>query len=166
VVETVLQTASEEAAEKGVFFNLETRGLDGRGDFFIDRRLMAKALSHILENSIEAVTQIPIGRKGSVVKVSLFGDEGSVGISIQDRGEGIPKRNLDRIFEPFFSTRPNRVGLGLTFVKRVVEEQGGSIQVESRLKKGTTVTLMFTKDRRRTLRREKLSPEGVGRNAH
>jgi PAS domain S-box-containing protein len=161
VVETVLQTASEEAAEKGVFFNLETRGLDGRGDFFIDRGLMAKALTHILENSIEAVTQMPMGKKGSVVKVSLFGDGGSIGVSISDRGEGIPKKNLDRIFEPFFSTRPNRVGLGLTFVKRVVEEQGGSVRVESRLKKGTTVTLIFTKDRRRMLRREKLSPGGM-----
>ena len=161
VVETVLQTASEEAAEKGIFFNLETRALDGRGDFFIDKGLMAKALAYILENSIEAVTQIPMGRKGSVVKVSLFGDGGSIGVSISDRGEGIPKKNLDRIFEPFFSTRPNRVGLGLTFVKRVVEEQGGSIRVESLLKKGTTITLIFAKDRRRMLRREKLSPEGA-----
>jgi signal transduction histidine kinase len=162
VVETVLQTASEEAAEKGVFFNLETRALEGRGDFFIDRDLIAKALLHILENSMEAVTQIPMGKKGSVVKVSLFGDGGNIGISISDRGEGIPKKNLDRIFEPFFSTRPNRVGLGLTFVKRVAEEQGGSIRVESRLKKGTTITLIFAKDRRRMLRREKLSPEGAG----
>jgi signal transduction histidine kinase len=54
------------------------------------------------------------------------------------------------------------VGLGLTFVKRVVEEQGGKIQVESRLKKGTTITLTFPKDRRRILRREKISPEAVG----
>ena len=133
VVETVLQTSSKEAAEKGVFFNLETRALDGRRDFFIDKDLIAKALFYILENSIEAVRQIPVGKKGRVVKVILFEDGGSIGISISDRGEGIPKKNLGRIFEPFFSTRPGRVGLGLTFVKRVVEEQGGSIRVESRL---------------------------------
>ncbi len=163
VVETVLQTSSKEAAEKGVFFNLETRALEGRGDFFIDKDLIAKALFCILENSIEAVRQIPIGKKGRVVKVFLFGDGGSIGISISDRGEGIPKKNLGRIFEPFFSTRPGRVGLGLTFAKRVVEEQGGSIRVESRLKKGTTITLTFAKDRRRMLRREQLSPEGVER---
>jgi PAS domain S-box-containing protein len=163
VVEAVLQASSEGAAEKGVFFNLETRALEGRGDFFIDKDLIGKALFYILENSIEAVTQIPMGKKGRLVKVSLFGDGGSIGISISDRGEGIPKKNLARIFEPFFSTRPSRVGLGLTFAKRVVEEQGGSIQVESRLKKGTTITLIFTKDRRRILRREQLSPEGVER---
>ena len=166
VVETVLRAASEKAAEKGVFFNLETRALEGRGDFFIDKDLIAKALFYILENSIEAVTQIPMGKKGAVVKVSLFGDGGDIGISISDRGEGIPKKNLGRIFEPFFSTRPNRVGLGLTFVKRVVEEQGGSIRVGSRLKKGTTITLIFAKDRRRILRREQLSAEGMGTGNH
>jgi signal transduction histidine kinase len=56
------------------------------------------------------------------------------------------------------------VGLGLTYAKRVVEDQGGSIQVDSRLKKGTTITLTFPKDRRRKLRREKLSPEAMENN--
>ncbi len=162
VVKTVLQAASEEAADKGVFFNLETKALEGKGDFFIDKGLITKALFYVLENSIEAATQTPTGEKGGVVKVTLFENGGSIGISISDRGEGIPKKNLDRIFEPFFSTRPNRVGLGLTFVKRVVEEQGGSIRVESRLRKGTTITLIFAKDRRRILRREQLSQEGMG----
>jgi len=162
VVETVLQTLSKEAAEKGVFFNLETRALEGEGSLFIDRDLIAKALFYILGNSIEGVTRIPMGKKGRIVKVSLLGDGGRIGVSISDKGEGIPKKNLNRIFEPFYSTRPDRVGLGLTFVKRVVEEQGGKIQVESRLKKGTTITLTFPKDRRRILRREKISPEAVG----
>jgi len=157
VVEAILKTSSREAAEQGVFFNLETSALEGRGDFYIDKNLITKALSHILENSIEAVGQIPRGKKGKVVKISLFGNGEDIGVSISDRGEGIPQRKLDRIFEPFFSTRPGRVGLGLTFAKRVVEEQGGSIRVESRLRKGTTVTLTFAKDRRRILRREQLS---------
>jgi signal transduction histidine kinase len=68
------------------------------------------------------------------------------------------------MFEPFFSTRPDRVGLGLTFVKRVVEEQGGSIRVESRLKRGTTIALIFPKDRRRIVRREEISSEAVGKD--
>jgi len=166
VVKTVLQASSKDAAEKGVLFNLETRALEGRGDFFIDKDLIGKALFYILENSIEAVAQMPMAKKGRVVKVSLFGDGGRIGISISDRGEGIPKKNLARIFEPFFSTRPSRVGLGLTFAKRVVEEQGGSIRVESRLRKGTTITLIFEKDRRRILRREQLSPKGMGTDNH
>ncbi len=163
VVESVLQTFSKEATEKGVSISLETRILEGEGDLFIDRDLIAKALFHILKNSIEAVARTSIGKKGRFVKVSLFGDGGNIEVSISDKGEGIPKKNVDRIFEPFFSTRPDQVGLGLTFAKRVVEDQGGNIQVESRLKRGTTITLTFQKDRRRIVRREKISPEAVGK---
>ena len=162
MVEIVLQIFSKEATAKGISLNLETGALEGEGDFFIDKDLIAKALYYILENSIEAVTRIPMGKKGRTIKVSLFGDGGNIGVSISDRGEGIPQKNLDRIFEPFFSTRPDQVGLGLTFAKRVVEEQGGSIRVESRLRKGTTITLTFQKDRRRILRRGKISSEAMG----
>jgi len=163
VVETVLQSFSKEAVEKGISINLETRALEGEGEFFIDKDLIAKAFFHILKNSIEAVARTTMGKKGRLVKVSLFGDGGNIGVSISDKGEGIPKKNLDRIFEPFFSTRPDQVGLGLTFAKRVVEDQGGNIQVESRLKRGTTITLTFPKDRRRIVRREKIFPEAVGK---
>jgi len=162
VAESVLQPFSKIAAENGVFFNLETKISDGGGDLFIDKDLIGKALGYILENSIEAVGQIPVGKKGRIVKVSLVEDGRSIGISISDRGEGISKKNLARIFEPFFSTRPGHAGLGLTFARKVVEEQGGRIGVESRLKKGTTVTLTFPRDRRRIFRREQLSPEGPG----
>ena len=159
VAETALRTFSREATEREISLNLETGALRGDGMLFIDKGLVVKALSHILENSAETFSSVPGGRKRRTVKVALLGDAESVGISISDRGEGIPKKNLNRIFEPFFSTRPDRVGLGLTIAKRVVEENMGSIQVESRLKKGTMVTITFPKDRRQQVRRESIIPE-------
>ncbi len=158
VIETVLRTFSKEAAEKGVSINLETKVLKEDRELFIDKDLITKALMYILENSLEAVAQNSVGKKRRMIKVTLFEDGENIGVSISDRGEGVPQKNLDQIFEPFFSTRPERVGLGLTFAKRVVEEQGGGIEVVSRLKRGTTVTLTFPKDRRRILRRERISP--------
>jgi len=163
VVETSLQGFSMEAAEKEVSINLETRALESEGDLFIDKDLLSKALFFILENSIEASVQVPMGKKGRVVKVSLFEDEENIGISISDKGEGIPQKNINQIFTPFFSTRPDRVGLGLTMAKRMVEEQEGRIQVKSRLKRGTTIILIFPKDRRRMVRRKKLSPKDAGK---
>lgn len=91
--------------------------------------------------------------------MALICEGENAAISISDKGEGIPKKNLQRIFEPFFSTHPDRVGLGLTFVKRVVEGHKGKIQIESRPKRGTTVTLAFPIDRRRQIRREWISPD-------
>jgi len=158
VVEVALQTFSIEATEKGISFNLETGALEGDGHLFIDKGLVIKALCHILRNSMESITKILAEKKRATVKVALIKGEESIGISISDKGEGIAKKNLGRIFEPFFSTRPDRMGLGLTFVKRVMEEHRGEIQVESRSKRGTTITLTFPKDRRRKVRRELISP--------
>jgi len=163
VVETALQKVSEEAMAKRITFNLETAGLEEDGDLFIDRELLMKALSHILDNSMEALTQRPLGKNRMTVNVALFGNGEWIGISISDKGEGIAKKNLRHIFEPFFSTRPDRVGLGLTFAKKVVEEHGGEMGVKSRLKKGTTITITFAKDRRRQVRRRLISPEAMER---
>ncbi len=159
IVERTLQSVSQEEKAKGVSFNLEEGSLEGDEYFYIDRGLLTRALSHILENSIESVGQGKGKKDRNRIRVFLACNEENVEISVSDKGEGISKKNLDRIFEPFFSTRPERVGLGLTFVKRVVEDHGGKIRIDSRLRRGTTMTLTFPKDRRRHIRREWVSPE-------
>jgi PAS domain S-box-containing protein len=163
VMESALQTISKEAMEQGISINLETRGLKGDGNLFLDKGLMVMALSQILKNGMNAVTQESSGKQRKTVKITLFEEGENIGISISDRGEGIAKKNLRHIFEPFFSTRPDRIGLGLTFVKRVMEEHGGRIQVESHVRRGTNVTLIFPKDRRRRIRRELISLETLER---
>jgi PAS domain S-box-containing protein len=161
VVDAALQTFSKVVTEKGVYINLEREALKGEGSVFIDKGLMIKALSHILENSLEAMTRNPVGRDRATLSVGLFGDQESVEISISDNGEGIAKENLGRIFDPFFSTQPDRVGFGLTFAKRAVEEQGGKIWVESEFGKGTVITISFPRDRRRQVRRELISSDAI-----
>ena len=59
-------------------------------------------------------------------------------ITVKDSGEGIPPENLERIFEPFFSTRSNGTGLGLTVVKRIVSKAGGIVDLVSEPGRGTT----------------------------
>jgi len=164
VVESALQGFSREAAEKEVPINLETGKLGGDGSLFIDKGLVINSLSHLLRNSVDALAHVPSGKKGKTLHVLLFEEGEHLGISVIDKGEGIPKKNLDRVFEPFFSSRPDHVGLGLTFVKRVMEEHGGRIRVESHLRRGTKITLVFPKDRRRKVRREFLSPEAKDRS--
>lgn len=163
VVGTVLRNFSQEAMEKGVALRCQTEGLTGDGQLFTDRGLMARALAHILQNSLEAITLNPKRKGEEVVEVALADNGERVEVAVSDRGPGISQKNLGLIFDPFFSTRPDRVGLGLTFVRRAVEEQGGKIQVESRLGKGTKMILHFPKDRRRKIRREWLDPEVMGK---
>jgi PAS domain S-box-containing protein len=160
-IESALQTISNEATDQGISFHLETAGLTGNGDLFVDKGLMVMALCHIFRNCMDAVTRGAIRKQRKEVRVALSEGEEDLVISISDKGEGIAKKNIRHIFEPFFSSRPERIGLGLTFVKRVMEEHGGRVHVESQLKKGTTVTLTLPKDRRRRIRRELLSTEAV-----
>jgi PAS domain S-box-containing protein len=161
VVDAALETLSKEATEKGISVNLDTGALKGEGSVFIDKGLVIKALSHILENALEAMKRLPAGKERATLNVAILGNEETGGVSISDNGEGIAKENLDRIFDPFFSTRPDRVGFGLTFAKRVVEEQGGKIWVESELGKWTAITISFPRERRRQVRRELISPEAI-----
>ena len=162
VVEAILPEISKKAMEKDASIRMGSPGLGGDGQFYTDAKLIRRVLLHLLGNSLEAIDPESKGKMGKVIEVALFDDGDNVGISISDRGRGISKKNLKLIFEPFFSTYPDRVGLGLTFVRRVMEEHRGRIRVESRLRKGTTVTLYFPKDRRRRLRREFISPEAGG----
>jgi PAS domain S-box-containing protein len=159
VVESARSNFSQPGKGKGVSIYLSTDGLEGDGQVFIDRDLMVKAISHILKNSLQAVATVPLSRQKRGVKVNLSDDDENLEISISDPGRGIATKDLAMIFEPFFSTHPDRVGLGLTFARRVMKEHKGKIRVESQERKGTTVTLYLPKDRRRKVRRELISPE-------
>lgn len=158
VVEGAIQQVSQEAKSKGITIHLETGMLRGEESFLVNRSLITKALSHLLENSVDAISK-KSEKKEEVIKVTLSKDKGNAIISIKDQGEGILKKNLRHLFLPFFSTRPDRVGLGLTFVKRVVEGHGGEIEVRSSPNKGTLVTLILPMERRRQIRRRWLSQE-------
>ncbi len=159
VVEEIVRSFSQEEKAEGISFSLEEEAIDREEYFYVDRSLVAQAFSHLLSNSIESLRQTKGGKDRKKIRISLSCDEENVEISFSDRGEGIPKKDLPHIFEPFFSTRPERVGLGLTFVKKVVEDHGGRIEVDSRLHKGTTIRVIFPKDRRRPIRRKWISTE-------
>ncbi len=66
-----------------------------------------------------------------------------VNITISDTGEGIASQHLNKIFNPFFTTKPNGSGLGLSIVYRIIEEHMGDISVQSEANKGTIFTLLL-----------------------
>jgi len=66
-----------------------------------------------------------------------------LGVSVKDSGTGVPPENVGRLFEPFFTTKPNGTGLGLSITRRIIQEHGGAIAVESELNNGTTFAITF-----------------------
>ena len=103
-----------------------------------DERFLRQALMNILTNAKAAM--MPAG--GELGVTTRF-DEGKVYITVTDTGKGIPPDILHKIFEPYFTTKPDGSGLGLTMTYKVIKEHGGDIQVHSEVGSGTRFTLML-----------------------
>jgi two-component system sensor histidine kinase PilS (NtrC family) len=80
---------------------------------------------------------------GGEIRVRVSKDGGHPMLIISDTGAGIPKAHLERIFEPFYSTKVSGSGLGLATVARIVDDHRGHIDVDSEPGRGTTFTVRF-----------------------
>ena len=101
-----------------------------------DSDKLKQAFMNVVLNAMEAMPQ------GGVLKVSTITEENkSVGIKVADTGIGIPEEDLAHLFEPFFTRKTRGTGLGLANVKRILEEHGGHVDIESTLGAGTTVLM-------------------------
>ncbi len=79
--------------------------------------------------------------KGGVLTTMAATDpDGTVQVRIADTGTGIPADDLERVFDPYYTTKPSGTGLGLAIVHKIVEAHGGDIRLESEPGKGTVVT--------------------------
>jgi len=108
----------------------------------IDPAQLKQALVNLIKNAIQAMT-----KKGLLKLETGLGQDG-VWVGVTDTGEGIPQEKLNRIFEPFFTTKKKGTGLGLMIVQRIVREHGGRIEMESRLKEGTTFRIWIPLEER------------------
>ena len=102
---------------------------------WIDRTLVARALTNVVENAVQAMPQA-----GTLRVTAGLADQG-VAIEFADTGVGMDAEAIARAFEPYFSTKTAGSGLGLANAKRNVERCGGSMAIESTVGVGTTVTV-------------------------
>lgn len=119
--------------------NIEVETRLAEEEFFIatDKSRFKQALLNILKNAKEAMP------RGGRIHISTEFNNNAYRIQVKDSGSGMNATTRHQSFRPFFTTKPNGTGLGLSVTKSIVEEAHGSIQCESRLGDGTTVTLQF-----------------------
>ena len=121
-------------------------GLEGRIDVqnhvapplpavFVDRTLVSRALANIVENALHAMPG-----SGRLLLTSAV-DDGFVTIRVEDTGVGMDAEALERVFEPYFSTKTTGTGLGLPIARRNIEVNQGTVSVASEKGRGTTVTV-------------------------
>jgi signal transduction histidine kinase len=80
-------------------------------------------------------------KRGGTLTVATAADGGTVRFTVSDTGVGSAASDMEKLFEPNFSTKTGGTGLGLAISKAVVENSGGTIEVESKVGVGTTVTV-------------------------
>jgi len=98
----------------------------------MDTDQMTQVFLNILLNAVE------VSPRGGKIFIECGADHrGRLHIVVEDRGGGIPKENMDKLFDPFFSTKKKGTGLGLAIVKSIIEAHEGEIDVESEVGKGT-----------------------------
>lgn len=127
---------------------LERKGVTLRGDLDIghvsarlDINQIRQVFLNLLRNAIDATSS------GGEISIRLLLEDRYVVFQIADTGVGIPSKNMDRIFDLFFTTKPKGTGLGLAICKKIIQDHGGEISAESREwdwldeKRGTTVTI-------------------------
>lgn len=108
-----------------------------------DRQHLAEALCSVLSNAVDAIRAKGGPGPDDRIRVRLYQDRGSMVFEVSDTGEGIDKKALRRIFEPFYTSRntKNNWGMGLTYVQQIVRGHYGEVSIESQAGVGTTLYL-------------------------
>ncbi len=101
----------------------------------VDKEQMERVFLNVVLNAIEAMP------KGGNLTIITELNGNFLVVKIEDSGKGIPEKDIIRIFDPFFSSKPDGVGLGLTLCYGIVVSHGGTIEVESKPRQGTVFTV-------------------------
>jgi len=130
-LETIVTLVTRDAQDRGIALRLEATPQETivRGD----GEKLRQAFLNIVINALQATPS------GGSVSIVLNKIDSEFEITFRDSGAGIAPDDLQRIFEPFYTTKPDGTGLGLAVTRKIIEAHGGTLVVESELGKGTTV---------------------------
>jgi PAS domain S-box len=98
---------------------------------------LVQVFLNLLLNSMDAMKQ------GGTIVVRMIAQEKEVHVEIQDEGTGVPEEYLEWLFNPFFSTKENGLGLGLTIARDIMHEHGGELELDTKRERGTVVRCKF-----------------------
>jgi len=123
---------------------LRRRGLTVSSDYtpqnpiaYCDKHQFRQVFLNLLMNAIEATPE------GGAIRTTMLFADGVLLFRIADSGPGIPKESLEHVFDLFFTTKPKGTGLGLAICRKIMQDHGGDISIESIEGQGTTVTLQL-----------------------
>ncbi|MDO9578433.1 MAG: tetratricopeptide repeat protein [Candidatus Cloacimonadales bacterium] len=137
VIKNVLNSVNARCLESKIEVEMQCPSTLPR--IMLDEKWLEQAFQNLILNAIQAMPQ------GGELKISASADfnHKELTVKIKDTGVGISKANLSKIFDPFYTTREDGVGLGLSLCHQIITDHNGKMQVESAVNKGTTIKIGF-----------------------
>ena len=137
VVGPAVDAYGDKARAKGIA--LVARGIDADLPVSADGQRLRRVFVNVISNAIEAAEHRPDAR----VEVTLSRRGNDAVAEVADNGEGIAPEARTKLLQPFFTTKPTGTGLGLVIVKKIMDQHGGRIEIDSTPGAGTTVRLVI-----------------------
>jgi PAS domain S-box-containing protein len=144
VIETSIRLASPELG-RNTKLNLQLTEVPG---VLASESRLCQVFMNLLVNAAQAMESKPTDERELFVKTRTNDDATMVAVDVVDTGPGIPREQLGRIFDPFYTTKVSGTGLGLSISRDCIERMGGSIDVSSEEGRGTTFTVWLSTQRR------------------
>lgn len=136
LIEEILLLVRDNTSSQRIAFVLELA--DDLPQVEVDRGQIKQVLLNIIVNAIQSIAE-----QGEIRITTVRHDAGGVSLCVSDNGCGIPAAIRERIFDPFFSTKPTGTGLGMAIARRIIESHHGSIDIASMEGVGSSVTLVL-----------------------
>jgi two-component system, sporulation sensor kinase E len=133
VVERTLELLRPELDNRGI--TIKTKLARQLPATPVDPTQVQQALVNLVKNAMQAMT------RGGTLTLQTGENPDAVWVSVADTGGGIPQEQINRIFEPFYTTKKKGTGLGLMIVQRIVRAHNGRIELDSHVGRGTTFRL-------------------------
>ena len=109
---------------------------EGLPNILVDRIMIEQVLLNLIKNGIEAMQETPVERRRLTVAARLL-ETRQVQVEIADQGHGLPEEEIEKIFAPFYTTKPEGMGIGLPICRSIIEFHQGRLWVEARREGGT-----------------------------
>jgi PAS domain S-box-containing protein len=139
VIEEVSHIVSSEVQAKGVVLEKDLAPME---PVLLDRNQMKQVVLNIVQNSLHATP------RGGTIRIMTGRGKSGVTITVSDTGHGIPRENLDKIFDLYFTTKSEGTGMGLAIAHQIVMIHGGHIEVESEPGKGAIFRIHLPSEER------------------
>jgi PAS domain S-box-containing protein len=137
IVRPVAEAYRDEGRKRGI--EVRQHGFDAGLVAHVDAQRLRQVFTNVMKNAIEATERQATPR----VDVALYGSDGAAVIEVRDNGEGMQPADREKVFLPFFTTKPAGTGLGMAIVKKLMDLHGGEVEIDSTPGRGTVVRLVL-----------------------